>query len=560
MKKKRRRKRYGLLAFFFVLFFGGGIAFYVFAASNSTTTATNTVEVGKVEVELDMTNHDAGVIGPGSVSNPVSVANTGNYSAYIRMFVKKHWEITEGGVQLTQEQIFNKYPNLSVSAIAIQLKEGWTQGVTSSLYPGYECYYYNEAVPSGKSRAMSVVPFSDSYCLKTEETPGDGGITNELLTRFSRNGAKVDGYYEVIVEAIQADTCIPVVNGENQIVNWNDIPDTSAPMPTVSFDPAATPVGAVSFNSENTEITNADSFITMNNLVPGTTEERVVEIKNTSEQTLPVYVYAETAEEYDSLTDDQKEWLEQLQLVIGLKDGTILYQNSFYKPNSNEPMLSKDNPILIGNFPSNTSENLYVAIHCPASWTKGDVQVKVNWIFASKKAVYDSTPSPSVVESEAPIVIVTDAPVVTEMPSESPSDPPSEQPRETNVIVTEHPNWEEEETVPPATEQPQLTEQPQPENTDMVTEEPVPTPKPTEGIKPMASKDPDNLAPVETLEGDWPSDKVPKRTSTPKQPTKVEEVHPTKTGDLTPIIVWLVLFVVSCIGMISAFAGYRKRR
>jgi len=40
-----------------------------------------------------MATHNAGVIVPGetAISNTVTVENVGNYPAYIRMFVKKHW-------------------------------------------------------------------------------------------------------------------------------------------------------------------------------------------------------------------------------------------------------------------------------------------------------------------------------------------------------------------------------------------------------------------------------------------------------------------------------------
>lgn len=257
------------------------------------------------------------------------------------MFVKKHWEISEGGVKLTQEAIATKYPKLSVDAIAIQ--------------------------------------FSDSYQLKTEQTTGDGGITNELLVNFTKNSAKVNGYYEVIVEAIQADTCIPVKNGENKIVNWNNMPDSFATMPPVSFDPAAT-------------------------------------------------------------------------------------------------------------------------------------------------------------------LEVTASPMVTLTPSAKPE--------ESNVAVTEEPDWEEEGS--------DSTETAKPENTYKVTEEPVSTPKATDDGKTMESEETDG--PIETLEPDLTSDERPRRTSTPKLPTTVEEVYPTKTGDATPIVVWLALFVVSWIGMFAAFTAYRKRR
>ena len=585
MKKKRRKKRYGFLAFFFVLFFGGGIAFYVYGQTDTTTTATNVVTVGKVDVELAMATHDAGVIAPDDkINNMVAVKNVGDYPAYIRMFVKKHWEISEGGVKLTQEAIATKYPKLSVDAIAIQLKDGWTKGTSSLLDSGYECYYYNEVVADARTRTVDAIQFSDSYQLKTEQTTGDGGITNELLVNFTKNGAKVNGYYEVIVEAIQADTCIPVKNGENKIINWNNMPDSFATMPPVSFDPAATPVGVVNFTSENTEITNASAFITMNNLVPGKTDGRVVEIKNTSNQKLPVYVYAESAEDYNSLSEKQKKWLEQLQLIVAKKDGTILYKDSLYKQNSKEPMLSKENPILIDNFPANNSQNLYVALHCPASWSEGDIKVKVNWIFASSKAIPTNTKKPS---GDDPVIITTNTPMITEepvqgtkvpepdtpepdmpeptkVPEVSPSPAatlevtvspmvtltPSEKPEVSSVVVTEEPDWEEEES--------DSTETAKPENAYKVTEEPVSTPKATDDGKPMESEETDG--PIETLEPDLTSDERPRRTSTPKLPTTVEEVYPTKTGDATPIVVWLVLFVVSLVGTISAFTAYRKRR
>lgn len=588
MKKKRRKKKYGVLVFFFVLFFGGGIAFYVYGQTDTTDTATNVVTIGNVDVELTMETHDAGEITPqDKIDNIVSVKNIGNYPAYIRMFVKKHWEITEGGKELTQGEIAEKYPELSINAIDIQLEDGWTKGESSSLYDGYECYYYNNPVPGAKAR-WNVTQFSDSYELKTEEITGDGGLTNELLTTFTKNGAKVYGYYEVIVEAIQADTCIPVTTEveveekvEKRITDWNDIPDTSAPMPTVSINPVATPAGVVNFNSENAEIDNADSFVKIDHLVPGKMDGRVVGIKNTFSKTLPVYVYAESAEPYDELTVDQKEWLEQLQLIVSKENGTILYQDSLYKHNSDKPMLSKENPIKIDDLDPNESQNLYVAVYCPASWTKGDIEVKVNWIFASKKALPSKTQKPSG-GGGGPVITITDAPIVTEEPvmeTEVPEDTPlatailevtdtpvvtqmpSESPWETMVVVTDSPVWEGKETMTPDTQVP-ITQPPdtQPPESEMpaVTDDNVIVPEPTSDTGGLVSEEPNTHEPSYSPKVIHPSDDVPKKTSTPKQPTKVEELYPTKTGDVTPIVVWLVLFVVSCIGIISVAIVWRK--
>lgn len=589
MSKKRRKKGYHFLAFFLVLFLGGGIALYVYGQTTETNTATNTVTVGKVDVELAMSTHDAGVITPGAISNTVTVENVGDYPAYIRMFVKKYWQITEKNAMLTSEQIVTKYPELSVDAIDIKLKDGWTKGASSSSYLGYECYYYNQVVDTGK-KGVDAICFSDSY----ELHEGDAGITNELLLKFTKNEAKVYGYYSVIVEAIQADTCIPehsTVDGKDMITSWNDIPSTLAPVSTVYIDPAAISAGMVNFKSENTEISNADSFIDVNSLLPGKTEERVVEIKNTSDQTLPVYVYAESAEEWDTLDETQKAWLEQLQLVIGKEDGTVLYQDSLYKPNSDEPMLSAGKPILIDNFSSNTSQKLYVAISCPASWTKGDVQVKVNWIFASKRAL--PTRKPSVVD---PSTNETDIPEKTSEPTDTPvatvleetktpviTDVSFESPQETNVIVTDSPLWDGNETLAPETELP-ITEPPQTEppetqppdtepadtepavtqlpvlETPAVTDDNVAEPEPSSGMGMLVSEDPNTPALTQSPKTNSPTNNLPQKTSTPKQPTKVEVLYPTKTGDLTPIVVWLVLFVVSWIGMISIIVAWRRSR
>lgn len=589
MKKKRRKRRYHFLAFCLVLFFGGGIALYVYGQTTETNTATNTVTVGKVKVELAMATHDAGVITPGAISNTVTVENVGDYPAYIRMFVKKHWEITENKATLTPEQIVKKYSELSVDAIDIKLKDGWAKGAGSSFYPGYECYYYNQVVDTGK-KGVDAICFSDSYELQE----GDGGITNELLLKFTENEAKVYGYYSVIVEAIQADTCIPVnstVNGINMITSWNDTPSTLTPVSTIRIDPSATPAGMVNFKSENTEITNAASFIDVNSLLPGKTEERVVEIKNTSDQTLPVYVYAESAEEWNRLDETQRQWLEQLQLVVGKEDGTVLYQASLYKPNSDEPMLSAERPIHIGDFPSNTNQKLYVAISCPASWTKGDVQVKVNWIFASKRALPTRKPSvidpPSYNETNAPVIEtdipketswpVTDKPVATSVSEETkaPLDTelPSDSPQETNVVVTDSPLWDGKETLAPETQSPATmspatmspgTQSPETQSpasdTPATSDDHVITPVPSSSIGILGSEVPDTPAPSRSPDLSNPSDNVPRKTSTPRQPTKVEELYPTKTGDVTPVVVWLVLFVVSWIGMIFVIAAWRKSR
>lgn len=608
MKKKRRKKRYGIFAFFLVLFFWGGVAFYVYGQVDTTTTATNVVNVGKVDVELGMEEHDAGQIAAGDmISNIVEVENVGNYPAYVRVFVKKYWKIKENGQELTQEQIATKYPALSVNAIDIQLEYGWTKGDGSSSYPGYECYYYNMNLAGSMGRGMPI-RFSGSYTLKTEQTTGDGGITNDLLTAFTKNAATVDGYYEVIVEAIQADTCIPetsTVDGEVMITNWNDVPNDNVPNTEIVPNPNADPDGVVNFKSENTEITNASAFLTMKDLVPGKAEGKKVKIQNTSDRTLPIYVYAESSEAYDSLDETEKEWLQQLQLVIEKEDGKVLYQNSLYKPNSEEAMLSKYNPVLIGNFDPNTSQNLYVYIYCPASWEQGDVEVKVDWIFASQKSVPTKAPSgggggaviittkppvvteepvieteiPKITEAPATAVPKDTEPVVTDVPKETDrvkeTEPPivteaPTAPVETGVVITDSPVYEGKETIVPVTKAPTI-ETPVQDIPTVTEYNPVATAKPTakRTAKPVAkvTKEPtqkpkvtESPVPDYYLDGNNPADNVPRRTSTPKEDTTVKDVYPTKTGDATPIVVWLALFVVSCMGMCVTFTTYQRRR
>lgn len=578
--------------FFFALFFGGGIALYAYGQTDTSNTATNIVNIGKVEVELAMETDNANTITPGdnTIANEIKVSNTGNYPMYVRVFVKKYWEIKKDGVALSTQEISNDtvYQQLAASkdAIAIHLGNGWIEGVNSNSE--YDvCYYYNRVVNIDENdedvNNKKAILFSDSYQVKE----GTDGITNDMLLYFSKNEVNVFGNYKVYVEAIQADTCIPViseVNSMDMITNWNESADDSAHAPTISIDPNASPEEEVNFTSENAEITNADDFIHIEDLLPGQTEEKVVEIKNTSNQKLPVYVYAETAEDYNSLTDDQKKWLQQLQLIVTKQDGQTLYNDSLYKSNSRGARFSSNNQIEIGELSPGEREKLYIAIHCPASWSKGNVQVKVNWIFSSKKAIPDPTKRPSGGGGGGPIIIVTNTPVVTEepvmetevpetdtpeptkVPEDTPSPTatlevtatpmvtqvPSEKPNEPDVVVTEEPDWEEveEETTEPATPKP----------TNQITEVPSPTLEATDGVQPLESKEPDNVKPVETLEEDPNSDERPRRTSTPKLPTTVEEVYPTKTGDATPIVVWLVLFVVSLVGTISAFTAYRKRR
>lgn len=576
--------------FFFALFFGGGIALYAYGQTDTSNTATNIVNIGKVEVELAMETDNANTITPGdnTIANEIKVSNTGNYPMYVRVFVKKYWEIKKDGVALSTQEISNDtvYQQLATSkdAIAIHLGNGWIEGVNSNLE--YDvCYYYNRVVNIDENdedvNNKKAILFSDSYQVKE----GTDGITNDMLLYFSKNEVNVFGNYKVYVEAIQADTCIPVIseiNSMDMITNWNESADDSAHAPTISIDPNASPEEEVNFTSENTEITNANEFINIEDLLPGQTEEKVVEIKNTSNQKLPVYVYAETAEDYNSLTDDQKKWLQQLQLIVTKQDGQTLYNDSLYKSNSRGARFSSNNQIEIGELSPGEREKLYIAIHCPASWETGGVQVKVNWIFSSKKAIPDPTKRPS--GGGGSVIIVTNTPIVTEEPvmetevpvtdmpepTETPevtllptatlevtaspivTQIPTEKPEETSVVVTETPDWdeEEEETTEPVT----------PEPTKRVTEVPSPTAEATDEIQPLKSEEPDNVEPIETLEPDLTSDERPRRTSTPKLPTIVEEVYPTKTGDATPIVVWLVLFVVSWIGMFVAFTAYRKRK
>lgn len=592
MKKKRRKKRCGLLVFFLVLFFGGGVAFYIYGKTITTTTATNIVKVGKVDVELHMETHDAKTISSGSIiSNVVTVENIGQYPAYVRMYIKKHWEITESGAKLTQAQISSKYSALSEKAIDINLATGWTKGAENASYPGYDCYYYNEVVSTEK-KGTDAIHFSDFYQLRVEETENDGGITNELLIEFTKNGAKVDGYYSVIVEAIQADRNIPITSN-GVITGWDEEPSDKVDLPSLDEGiKNEKPSGEVDFKSENAVITNASEFIKIDHLLPGETEARKITVGNSSNLTLPIYVYAESSEGFADYSHMQKEWLRQLQLVIMKEDGKVLYNNSLYKPNSDELMLSKYNPVLIGNFTPGAKENLYVFVSCPATWTQGDVDVVVNWLFASQKAVPTKEPSsgggaaiiitkiPTDTEKpamETEIPVVTDVPeetvlVITDVPKETEtvreSNPPLVtgepiRPMETGVIITDSPIYEVEDTIAPATVSPtenvHIAEIPKTEQPDAtkssVTVTPKGTKKPTK--KPKVTESP---VPETDLNEETSSDNVIGRTSTPKESSEVGAVYPTKTGDATPIVIWLAVFMVSFVGMTSAIIAYRKCR
>ena len=549
MKKRKKRHKWKrlIMTLFLVLLTGG--AFAVFAANNKVVdsdTASNVVNIGKVKVALskqplDQRGKKVTVGDP--VSNLIKVTNEGDYAAYVRLELVKEWQVS--GYNLTEAEQNLLKPDLI--EVVLFDDTNWKQNSTDGKY-----YYQNIlSVTSGSSVVSNSAIFSENYTINTASDATIDSQFNQLLGDIKKKGATLSVNITAKVEAIQASH-VDVEKANGYIVGWKDASNSDS-NPTVNIDPDATPIGGVDFKAEKIEITNssASNLIDISNMLPGQTETTYIETKNSSQNTLPIYMYARTEEEFSALGEKQQQLLQQLELTVAKNDGTILYHGPLFENDSEQVMLSPEKPILLGNFAPGQSEKLYVSVSCPSSWAEGDINVKVLWVFASKKAV-SNTAAPG--GGGSPWRPAPTANTATAVPS---------------------PTATAEATEAPATELPSTSE---PEVTDMVdvTEEPQFTPTPTEEIieieqptKAPVGPDHEDVTATPVARTATPSKDVetieePEEREEPPLPSrdidKVDSVYPTKTGDATPIILWCGTLLISLVGMTVAMRGWRQRK
>lgn len=574
-----KKRKIILIVTLILLFLGTGIAGIVYAANKQSAEATNVVTVGSVNIELTMQKEEKDgtvQIGPEqNIENEIAIKNTGKYAAYIRVKLTKTWKAYKSNSTVDATQISGlRLP--SKDAISVNYDTTKWKYVNQN---GEDYYYYKNVLPAG---ADSSVVFSPDYKILTEKTAGDGLLSNSILKDLDAQDISIDGDIKVVAEAIQADSVTPLKDNSGDIIGWPS-ENVNSSIPSINTSDNS-PTGEVIFKSDDISIDNgtAGSLLDITGIMPGETVSQMIRITNSTDGTIPVYMYAKIEGSFSSLPLEERALLEELQLLVSYKDGTILYTGPMFEDDDTKQLFSPNIPVLLGTLTKGTAQDVYIAVKCPESWSKPNTKVKVLWVFSAQR----TTPTPGIA-TPVSTVASTVTPTISPKPN---------MPNPTLVEITDNPEiiaspfitlLPEKTDNAKATMTPLKTDIPRPTDISKVTATPTnpetilpetKQPEPTNpsetsssGMKPQGSSDPnatiDTVIETPEMVTDKPK-KTPASVNNPKvtkQPVKkvdpkVDKVYPTKTGDITPILFWNILCIISFIGTVWMIVSLKRDR
>lgn len=557
---------------------------------------TNVVTISNVGIKLVYENERADVVTVGQkIEQKVAIENTGKTAAYVRLQFQKYWTepdtIDDEGNKMEGEQSADSKRN-DVQNIFLDIKDDadWTdENWTYNRKDG--CYYYKKLLPVGeKTEPLPYTYYVTDGVL--EDVTDEAG--NVIGRRYKREYENMQGNVKAYGEAVQEIAPQYVeqyikFDSENheKVIGWKNIEiDPQSIERTV--DPLATePPNEtdVKFDEEADKFVTLQGdnlFLNMGNMLPGDTQTQKIDIYNSSNETVDIYLYAEPAE--NDYTDAEareamNKLLSQLRLQIGEysaetgeKVPSEIFDNTLGKMSDEKGF---ENKILLGTFKKGDRVSLLASITLDPEWKIGNAETKIKWVFfCSKRNTNVNPPGGYEIVTDTP---VTTPPVVTETPL------PSKTPEVTETpVVTKSPSpkpaatpAEPEKTMPPSPEPtkpvtPAMTPSPEPEKT------PEPTPIYTEVIitplVPKPSKGPIGEAdlgdatakPVDKLPTKNPIEKeddiidpygdvkhekkspAPEATKHSNQKNPDKPYTNPKTGDRNRMIFWIIMFVLSC--------------
>lgn len=512
----------GILTAIFLGIGGAGLVY----ASHHKNTATNVVTIGKVSIALH--NEDDKEVSPEeetagrtisaeeAVKKEVSIENKGNYAAYVRVKMKKEWISAQDGFA---------YTSLDGDAICPDYKSDWVEGTGED--EDYTYYYYQQILP-----AAATVSFMDTYHVSAEK------LDLQLLKDYHEKDVSITGQIRVQAEAVQADyisdELLEIEDGK--IVGWNKeevsfegfVESNATPIPTSDRNSEEAGVEFVGGTDEfvNFKDGNSDLFLSTKGVLPGQEVSQSIGISNTGDGLLDVYLQAQLPE-----GENNTELLEHLHIVVEkVGTGEIVYEGSVLEHASGGEAFYFGDTIFLGSFAPGEAEELKVTITLDPKWKKDSCETTVLWTFNHEVHSIDSalpTEEPTATPTEEPTAIPTKEPTATptEVPTPAPTDVPTTAPTK---VPTATPTATPAPTATP-------TKEPTVAPTEEPTKAPTATPKPT--------KEPEVSV-----------------VTTAKPSPHVAESYPTKTGDSTPIFFWLIMEVVSFVGMIFVGGTLIRRK
>lgn len=590
VKNRKKRKNRFFIFLCSVLFVAVGITIAYAASEMIINTATNVATVGNVQIELinkddedvnlyskepDFENKE--VIPGDTIPKKVSVKNTGDYAACIRLKVKKEW---------------SGPTTISTAAIVLNYNpKDWKlgepeEGYEKKGYDGYEYYYYQKCV-----RARDEINFIKSFSV-------DERLIDNNQMSSEKNGT-VMGTIKVEAEAVQADfyaydkdgnrlsnSLLKVDKTDNSVIGWNDVVfeegyvnDTPMPVATggAVTGSAVTP-GAVSFIGDTGNFVTfgedergEDLFINIKGMMPGEVRQQTINIENsTDDQIITVYMHSTVPDEIipGSLEEELLQtlkmrtikWERNLEKTKNTKKMTAVslgFRNSAVKKQDFQrtivqttsqplptwkPLFNFENrgvsekPEPLGSFQPGEKARLTIEIYLPPTWKHSYCKTSVNWVFQTDKMLMTSHPNYSSYQTPAPTL-------EPEIPSE---EPPTVAPEETiePVEPTIEPVKPTIEPVKPTIEPPKPTIEsikptikpvkptidPTSEPVVEATDKPVAAPETPAATVPATIRPIETLTPVPTSAPEvTPDDVVP--TPTYLEPEKSASPMPTPTLD-----------------------------
>lgn len=400
-------------------------------ASYTTIVETeNVVTVGHVRIQLNNVDQEetegskeegvtaAGTVLPGEIIyKKVSITNVGTYSAFVRIYLEKYWEDSNG----------ERSDSLDVNKIIVQpASADW---VYNDL-DGY--YYYQKELPPKEETSLLIDGFQVAEDIDTNIYAGHVGNM------------------EIYGEAVQYDNfeASLVRNEKNEIIGWNqelnfeDKQGNSQEQVNPLPDKEKDTVAKVSIKQTGeAAISSTDLFPNFNGALPGDKIVQKIQIENDNRITKKIFLHAEQYNPYE--TEEQKEIAQALLHKVSImveqveNDGnnTIIYQGPLSGKNESGDiydMVGEENRILLGEFPQGSSSELIVTLQVPDNWDVDNSETIIKWIFSTTD-VKQQTPIPTA--STAPTEGPSPTLVVTIKPTEIPSDGITAKPTSKPVIT-----------------------------------------------------------------------------------------------------------------------------
>lgn len=325
----------------------------VFALWKVADTAHNLLTLGSYDVELKEEYTVPDDVYPGmSINKKVEVKNQGSVDAVIRIRFEKAF-----GTRTTDGS-FHKDENLDSEVIHISCNEKYWKEKD-----GY--WYYSEVLKAGE---QTKEPLFESFYVSEKADNSYKGKDAEII---------------VYMESIQAEP--------DALTLWNT---TREELKLYYELKEAKQDTEVIFQGEKKGFSfstaESDLFANFKNLVPGCSRTQNIQIKNQSEKSVEISLYAEVTEQ-DKISQEEQELLDKIlnkEAQIVVRNGKeILYKGPVSgNPSRKKNSMGERNKISLGKFSAGSEKNLIVELSLSPMLEHSNEKLtgRIDWIFCAE--------------------------------------------------------------------------------------------------------------------------------------------------------------------------------